>query len=154
MTRTTGRLSTTTPNEVTARSVDGRVHDPIAGCVRQADEGGQRARAPAGGCIAADNTAETQPTTTDPLWTAIATVNVLTTAPLTREALRRQVDAVVAPHGLSVDDFVTSAIDDLPSEDLRDGWLMVKGALAPGNELPRDDCGTNSVWPCEQKADR
>lgn len=55
----------------------------------------------------------------------------MTTAPLTSEALRRQVDAVVAPYGLSVDEFVASDVDDLPSDELRDLWLMVKGALAP-----------------------
>ncbi|WP_395153190.1 hypothetical protein [Ilumatobacter sp.] len=55
----------------------------------------------------------------------------MTTAPLTSETLRRQVEAVVAPYGLSVDDFVASDVDDLPSDELRDLWLMVKGALAP-----------------------
>lgn len=55
----------------------------------------------------------------------------MTTAPLTSETLRRQVEAVVAPYGLSVDDFVASDVDDLPSDELRDLWLMVKGALEP-----------------------
>lgn len=55
----------------------------------------------------------------------------MTTAPLTSEALRSQVEAVVAPYGLSVDEFVASDVDDLPSDELRDLWLMVKGALAP-----------------------
>lgn len=34
---------------------------------------------------------------------------------------------------LSVDEFVASDVDDLPSEQLRDLWLMDKGALAPGS---------------------
>ena len=55
----------------------------------------------------------------------------MTTAPLTSEALRSQVEAVVEPYGLSVDVFVASDVDDLPSDELRDLWLMVKGALAP-----------------------
>jgi hypothetical protein len=58
-------------------------------------------------------------------------VALVTTAPLTSEALRCQVEAVVAPFGLSVDQFVASDVDDLPSDELRDVWLMVKGALAP-----------------------
>jgi hypothetical protein len=32
---------------------------------------------------------------------------------------------------MSVDQFVASDVDDLPSDELRDLWLMVKGALAP-----------------------
>lgn len=56
---------------------------------------------------------------------------LVTTAPLTSEALRRQVEAVVAPFGLSVGQFVASDIDKLPSDELRDVWLMVKRALAP-----------------------
>ena len=55
---------------------------------------------------------------------------LVATAPLTSEALRRQVEAVVVPFGLSVDQFVASDVDDLPSDVLRDVWLMVKGALA------------------------
>jgi len=55
----------------------------------------------------------------------------MTTTPLTSEALRGQVEAVVAPYGMSVDEFVVSDVDDLPSDELRDLWLMVKGALAP-----------------------
>jgi hypothetical protein len=58
-------------------------------------------------------------------------VVLVTTAPLTSDALRRQVEAVVAPFGLSVDHFVASDADELPSDELRDVWLMVKGALAP-----------------------
>lgn len=56
----------------------------------------------------------------------------LTTAPLTSKALRGQVEGVVAPFGLSVDEFVASDVDDLPTDELRDVWMMVKGALALG----------------------
>ncbi len=57
----------------------------------------------------------------------IRTVVLVATAPLTSDALRCQVEAVVVPFGLSVDQFVASDVDDLPS----DVWLMVNGALVP-----------------------
>jgi hypothetical protein len=55
----------------------------------------------------------------------------MTTAPLTLDELRREVEAVLARYGMSVDEFVGSDVDDLPSDELRDLWLMVKGALTP-----------------------
>jgi hypothetical protein len=55
----------------------------------------------------------------------------VTTAPLTAEDLRRQVSAVLHRYGMSVADFVAADIDDLESDELRDLWLMVKGALTP-----------------------
>jgi hypothetical protein len=55
----------------------------------------------------------------------------MTTAPLTLDALRPQVEDVLAPYGMTVDEFVASDVDDLPSDELRDLWLMVKGALTP-----------------------
>ena len=42
-----------------------------------------------------------------------------------------QVESVVAAYGLSVDEFLASDVDDLPSDELRDVWLVVKGARAP-----------------------
>ena len=41
------------------------------------------------------------------------------------------IDVTTAPFGLSVDEFVASDVDDLPTDELLDVWLMVKGALAP-----------------------
>ena len=61
----------------------------------------------------------------------MVTVTSMTTAPLTVDALRREVEAVLARYGMSVDEFVSSDVDDLPSDELRDLWLMVKGALTP-----------------------
>jgi hypothetical protein len=55
----------------------------------------------------------------------------MTTAPLTAEDLRRDVAAVLDGYGLSVDEFLASDVDDLGSDELRDLWLMVKGALTP-----------------------
>jgi hypothetical protein len=56
---------------------------------------------------------------------------IMTTAPLTLDDLRREVEAVLARYGMSVDEFVVADVDDLPSDELRDLWLMVKGALTP-----------------------
>ena len=53
------------------------------------------------------------------------------TAPLTSEELRQQVAEVLANYGLSVDQLLQADIDDLESDELRDLWLMVKGALTP-----------------------
>ncbi|MHB1089845.1 MAG: hypothetical protein ACYC06_00300 [Ilumatobacteraceae bacterium] len=55
----------------------------------------------------------------------------MTTAPLTSEELRQQVADVLANYGLSVDELLQADIDDLESDELRDLWLMVKGALTP-----------------------
>lgn len=55
----------------------------------------------------------------------------MTTAPLTSEELRQQVAEVLANYGLSVDQLLQADIDDLESNELRDLWLMVKGALTP-----------------------
>ena len=55
----------------------------------------------------------------------------MTTAPLTAEDLRQQVSAVLDRYGMSVADFVVADIDELESDELRDLWLMVKGALTP-----------------------
>jgi len=55
----------------------------------------------------------------------------MTTAPLTVDDLRRDVEAVLRSYGMSVDEFVATDVDDLPSDELRDLWLMVEGALTP-----------------------
>ena len=55
----------------------------------------------------------------------------MTTAPLTPEELRREVALVLAPHGMSVDEFIAADVDDLATDELRDLWLMVKDALTP-----------------------
>ncbi len=53
------------------------------------------------------------------------------TAPLTREELRRQVTEVLDDYGLSVDEFLEADIDSLESDELRDLWLIIRGALNP-----------------------
>jgi len=53
------------------------------------------------------------------------------TAPLTSEDLRQQVAEVLVNSGMSVDQLLQADIDDLESDDLRDLWLMVRGALTP-----------------------
>ena len=58
-------------------------------------------------------------------------VRKMTTALLTSEELRQQVAEVLANYGLSVDQLLQADIDDLESDELRDLWLMVKGALTP-----------------------
>ncbi len=58
-----------------------------------------------------------------------ATVTPMTTAPMTLDELRQEVAAVLAPYGISVDEFVAVDVDDLQTDELRDLWLMVKGAL-------------------------
>lgn len=59
----------------------------------------------------------------------VVTVICMTTEPLTEEELRNQVAGVLRRYGMTVDEFVAADIDDLPSDELRDVWLMVKGAL-------------------------
>lgn len=51
------------------------------------------------------------------------------TAPMTLDELRQEVAGVLAPYGISVDEFVAVDVDDLETDELRDLWLMVKGAL-------------------------
>ncbi|MFV0372742.1 hypothetical protein [Microbacterium sp.] len=53
----------------------------------------------------------------------------MTTAPLTPEDLRRLVTEVLDRYGITVAEFVDADVDDLESDELRDLWLMVKGAL-------------------------
>lgn len=53
----------------------------------------------------------------------------MTTAPLTPEKLRLLVVEVLDRYGMSVEEFVAADVDDLESDELRDLWLMVKGAL-------------------------
>lgn len=53
------------------------------------------------------------------------------TEPLTSQELRQQVADVLANYRLSVDQLLKADIDDLESDELRDLWLMVKGALTP-----------------------
>ena len=53
----------------------------------------------------------------------------MTTAPMTLHELRHEVAVVLAPYGMSVDEFVAVDVDDLQTDELRDLWLMVKGAL-------------------------
>ena len=50
---------------------------------------------------------------------------------MSAEELRRQVAEVLANYGLSVNEFLKADIDDLESDELRDIWLMVRGALTP-----------------------
>lgn len=59
----------------------------------------------------------------------MAALTTMTTASLTQDDLRRQVAAVLARYAISVEEFVLADIDDLPSDELRDLWLMVEGAL-------------------------
>jgi len=47
------------------------------------------------------------------------------------DQLRREVEEVIAPYGISFDHFRRLDIDDLPSDDLRDTWLIVSGLLGP-----------------------
>lgn len=56
-------------------------------------------------------------------------VGVVATAPLTPESLRLLVVEVLDHYGMTVEDFVDADVDDLESDELRDLWLMVKGAL-------------------------
>ena len=58
-----------------------------------------------------------------------ATVTLMTTAPMTLDELRQEVAVVLAPYGMSVDEFVSVDVDDLQTDELRDLWLVVKGAL-------------------------
>ena len=58
-----------------------------------------------------------------------ATAALMTTAPMTLHELRHEVAVVLAPYGMSVDEFVAVDVDDLQTDELRDLWLMVKGAL-------------------------
>jgi len=53
----------------------------------------------------------------------------MTTAPLTPDELRRLVIEVLDRYGMSVAEFLAADVDDLESDELRDLWLMVKGAL-------------------------
>ena len=53
----------------------------------------------------------------------------MTTAPMTLDELRQEVAVVLAPYGIFVDEFVGVDVDDLQTDELRDLWLMVKGAL-------------------------
>jgi len=53
------------------------------------------------------------------------------TAPISREELRRQVTEVLDGYGLSVDEFLKADIDSLESDELRDLWLIIRGALIP-----------------------
>jgi len=62
-------------------------------------------------------------------------VRTVITAPLTSEELRRQVADVLTNYGMSVDDLLRADIDDLESDELRDLWLMVKGALTPTSSV-------------------
>ena len=50
---------------------------------------------------------------------------------MTLDELRQEVADVLVPYALSVDQFVALDVDDLPSDALRDLWLMVRGALTP-----------------------
>lgn len=54
----------------------------------------------------------------------------MTTAPVSLDELRQLVDRAVAPYGLTVESFLETDIDDLPTVELRDLWLMVKDVLA------------------------
>lgn len=53
------------------------------------------------------------------------------TKPVTLAQLRQDVAQVAGRYGISVEGFLRSDIDDLPSDELRDLWLMVKGVLVP-----------------------
>jgi hypothetical protein len=56
-------------------------------------------------------------------------VNTVTTGALTPAELRQLVEEVLTGYGMTVEEFVAADIDDLPSDELRDMWLMVKGTL-------------------------
>ena len=58
-------------------------------------------------------------------------MSFVTTAPITLDELRRDVEVVLARYGMTVYEFVAAEVDDLASDELRDLWLMVKGALTP-----------------------
>jgi len=53
----------------------------------------------------------------------------VTTPPLTPDSLRDLVAKALERYGMSVEDFVKADVDDLENDELRDLWLMVKGAL-------------------------
>jgi phenylalanyl-tRNA synthetase beta subunit len=57
----------------------------------------------------------------------------MTTDPITEEQLRDQVARALSPYGIAVDVFLATDHDDLENNELRDLWLMVKGALAPAS---------------------
>ncbi len=59
------------------------------------------------------------------------TVEDVITEPLSTEELRRQVAEVLANYGLSVNEFLKADIDDLETDELRDLWLIIRGALTP-----------------------
>lgn len=59
----------------------------------------------------------------------VGTVAGVTTSALTSQELRRMVAEALEPHDMSVDEFLGSDVDDLEADELRDLWLMVKGAL-------------------------
>ena len=54
---------------------------------------------------------------------------IIVNAPISVETLRKDVAETLKPYGLTVDEFLHSDIDDLASWELRDLWLIVKGAL-------------------------
>ena len=56
-------------------------------------------------------------------------MNPVTTPPLTPDSLRDLVAKALERYGMSVEDFVKADVDDLENDELRDLWLMVKGAL-------------------------
>lgn len=53
----------------------------------------------------------------------------VTTAPLTREDIRRDVASVVSRYGMTVDEFAAADLDDLEVAELRDLWLMFADAI-------------------------
>ena len=58
------------------------------------------------------------------------TVNHMTTTPITKDQIREQIEQVVSPHGLTVEEFLAFDLDEIDDDELRDLWLMVTGTLA------------------------
>ena len=61
---------------------------------------------------------------------ALATVLIVTTAPISTEQLRQDVADVLARYGLTVEQFIDADIDDLEEDELRDLWLTTRDVLA------------------------
>ena len=53
----------------------------------------------------------------------------MTTDSISIAELRQEVTAVLSSHGLTLQEFLKSDIDSLPTTELRDLWLMVREVL-------------------------
>jgi hypothetical protein len=54
----------------------------------------------------------------------------VTTAPISIEQLRRDVADVLDSHGVTLDEFIASDLDDWDHYELRELWLMTRDVLA------------------------